>query len=65
MAIIDEQEYTKISINKDLHSLIKDICLREGLKMYHFEDKAVKEYISKNWSKYINNGYEKLFIEEK
>ena len=47
------KDYTKISISKNLHELIKAICDEEGLKMYHFEDKAIKEYIEKTYPKYM------------
>ena len=61
----EEKEYTKISIHKKLHVLVKSICDKEGLKMYHFEDEAVKDFVRKNFPKYINNGNEKLFDKEK
>ncbi len=48
------KDYTKISISKNLHELIKLICDSEGLKMYHFEDQAVKEYVIKNYPNYAN-----------
>jgi len=54
MAMIDGNEYTKISIQKDLHNLVKYICKKEGTKMYFFENKAIEDYIKKNYSKYIN-----------
>lgn len=55
------KDYTKISINKDLHKLVKDICDREGIKMYFLEDQAIKDYVAKNYPRYIENGYRKLF----
>lgn len=64
MAVVEGKEYTKISIRKDLHTLVKQICDKEGLKMYHFEDEAIKEYIRANWQKYIQNGDAKIVIEE-
>lgn len=54
MSMIDGDEYTKISIQKDLHNFVKYICKKEGTKMYFFEDKAIKDYIKTNYSKYIN-----------
>lgn len=47
------KDYTKISISKNLHELIKMICDDRGLKMYHFEDQAVHEYIEKNYPEYM------------
>lgn len=47
------KDYTKISISKDLHELIRDICSEKGLKMYHFEDQAIKEYVQQNYPEYI------------
>lgn len=64
MAIVDENNYTKISINKDLHTLVKEICAKEGTKMYHFEDEAIKMYIKEKFPKYINNGYAEIFEEK-
>ena len=51
---ISEKEYTKISIKKPLHTLIKEICDKEGRKMYHFENEAVTEYIKNNYPAYAN-----------
>lgn len=48
------KDYTKISISKNLHELIKTICDEKGLKMYHFEDQAIREYIQKNYPEYFN-----------
>lgn len=47
------KDYTKISISKDLHELIKEICDTKGIKMYFLEDRAVKEYIEKHHPEYI------------
>lgn len=47
------KDYTKISISKNLHELIKIICDEKGLKMYHFEDQAVQEYVEKNYPEYM------------
>lgn len=63
--MIDYENYTKISINKDLHKLVKKICAERGTKMYFFEDAAIKKYIKENFSEYIENGYAHLFEEEK
>lgn len=46
------KDYTKISISKNLHELIKTICDDKGLKMYHFEDQAISEYVDKNYPEY-------------
>ena len=51
---IDEEKYTKISIKKSLHSLVKTICEEKGRKMYHFEDEAIIEYIKNNYQSYAN-----------
>jgi hypothetical protein len=48
------KDYTKISIAKDLHELVKRICDEKGLKMYHFENKAVENYIKDNFPEYLN-----------
>ena len=37
------KDYTKISISKNLHELVKQICDEKGLKMYFFEDEAVRQ----------------------
>ena len=49
------KDYTKISISKNLHELIKVICDEKGLKMYHFEDQAIREYVVKNYPEYAND----------
>lgn len=46
------KDYTKISISKDLHDIVKLICDDRGLKMYFFEDEAIKTYIQKNYPEY-------------
>ncbi len=46
------KDYTKISISKDLHELIKEICDTKGVKMYFFEDQAIKEYIEKHYPEF-------------
>lgn len=46
------KDYTKISISKDLHELVKKICDEKGLKMYFFEDEAIKTYIQNNFPEY-------------
>lgn len=51
---IEENDYTKISIRKPLHSVVKEICSKTGIKMYHFEDKAILEYIKKNYPQFAN-----------
>lgn len=65
MNAIEEKEYTKISISKELHNLVKDICSKEGLKMYFFEDEAIKKYIVNNWPNYTQNGNIKILKSEK
>jgi hypothetical protein len=50
------KDYTKISISKDLHELVKQICDEKGLKMYFFEDEAIKSYIENNFPEYTQNG---------
>ena len=47
-----EKRYTKISISQKLHEIAKDICERNGIKMYRFEDDAIKAYIVKNYPEY-------------
>lgn len=47
------KDYTKISISKDLHELVKQICDEKGLKMYYFEDEAIRQYIEKNHPEYM------------
>jgi len=53
------KDYTKISISKDLHELIKDICDTKGVKMYFLEDQAIKEYIEKHHPEYVKKLEEK------
>ncbi len=48
----ENNEQTKISISKSLHSIVKDICRENGLKMQFFEDKAVFQYIMNNYPDY-------------
>ena len=52
MAEMKEGGYTKISISKELHEIIKNICVEQGVKMYHFEDEAIKNYIRQNYPVY-------------
>ena len=52
MAEMKEGGYTKISISKELHEIIKNICVEQGVKMYHFEDEAIKNYIRQNYPAY-------------
>jgi hypothetical protein len=49
----DRESSTKISISKNLHEVVKIICIENGLKMQYFEDKAIKEYIQTNYPNYI------------
>jgi hypothetical protein len=58
MANTEPKEYTKISVRKDLHDIVKKICDAKGTKMYHFEDEAVFEYIKKNYPDFLN-GFKK------
>lgn len=53
------KDYTKISISKDLHELIRDICAEKGLKMYHFEDQAIKKYVEQNYPEYVKTDIQK------
>ena len=46
------KDYTKISIAKNLHELIKEICDTTGVKMYYFENQAIKEYVLKNYPEF-------------
>jgi hypothetical protein len=59
MPEMKEGGYTKISISKDLHEIIKDICVELGVKMYHFEDEAIKSYIRSKYPSYANKIDEK------
>lgn len=56
-----EKEYTKISIDKDLHTLIKNICTKEGLKMYFFENEAIKKFVREKYSHYISDKNKEMF----
>lgn len=47
---------TKISISKDLHTIVKKICTQNGLKMQFFEDRAIEAFIRDNYPQYMN-GY--------
>ena len=51
--INDNMEYTKISISKKWKNVIKNICKDTGLKMYHFEDKAIETFIESNYPHYL------------
>jgi hypothetical protein len=51
----NQENTTKISISKELHKIVKQICDEHGLKMQFFEDKAIKEYIINNYPVYISN----------
>ena len=55
-----ENNYTKISIRKPLHNIVKEICGKTGVKMYHFEDKAIIEYIKKNYPQFANGTITKI-----
>ena len=44
--------YTKISLRRDLHKLVKKISDETGIKMYHIADKAIIEYIQKYYETY-------------
>jgi len=47
---------TKISISKDLHTIVKKICIQNGLKMQFLEDRAIEAFIEENYPQYMN-GY--------
>jgi hypothetical protein len=47
-----DKEQTKISISKGLHELIRRICDEKGMKMYYFENEAIKKYIKDNYQEY-------------
>lgn len=49
---INMKDYTKISIHRDLHDLVKKISDETGIKMYRLEDEAIKEYIEKKYPEY-------------
>ncbi len=51
--VIDNEDYTKISISKKWKDVIKNICKDTGLKMYHFEDRAIENFIQANYPQYI------------
>jgi len=51
--MIDNEDYTKISISKKWKDIIKNICKDTGLKMYHFEDRAIENFIKTNYPQYI------------
>ena len=44
--------YTKISLRRDLHQLVKKISDESGVKMYHLADKAIIEYVKNNFPTY-------------
>jgi len=46
------KDYTKISIAKNLHELIKEICDTTGVKMYFLENQAIKEYVVRNYPEF-------------
>lgn len=48
-----DTEYTKISISKKWKDIIKNICKDTGLKMFHFEDKAIELYITEKYPQYL------------
>ena len=47
------KEYTKISIAKNLHEIVKKICDDNGTKMYHFEDEAIRQYLKSSYPDYF------------
>lgn len=49
-----DMNYTKISLRRDLHSLVKKISDQTGVKMYHLADLAIIEYIEKHYEDYKN-----------
>lgn len=49
----EELKYTKISISKKWKDIIKNICKDTGLKMYHFEDKAIETFIKNEYPEYL------------
>ena len=53
------KDYTKISISKSLHEMIKELCDKEGRKMYHFEDAAIREYVQQNYPEYVKTNVQK------
>lgn len=50
---MSEATTTKISISRDLHSIVKKICSQNGLKMQFFEDRAIERFIKENYSQYL------------
>jgi len=58
------KDYTKISVSKDLHDVVKAICDDKGLKMYYFEDEAIKTYIQNNFPEYLNGKKEIKMLNE-
>lgn len=44
--------YTKISLRRDLHSLVKKISDATGKKMYYIADEAIIEYIKQHFEDY-------------
>jgi hypothetical protein len=55
MSEVEKDAYTKISISKDLHIIVKKICDDLGIKMYHFEDRAILEYLENKYPEYVKN----------
>lgn len=47
-----DKEQTKISISRNLHELIRKICDDKGMKMYYFENEAIKKHIKENYPEY-------------
>lgn len=47
-----DKEQTKISISRNLHEVIGKICHEKGMKMYYFENEAIKKYIKENYPEY-------------
>lgn len=56
-------ETTKISISKELHTIVKKICSQNGLKMQFFEDRAIEKFIMDNYPQYMKD-YKPLEVEE-
>ncbi len=50
---MNRNEQTKIAISKKLHSIIKEICFKKGLKMYYLSNRIFEEYIKNNYPNYI------------
>ena len=55
---INDNNWTKISISKNLHNAIKKICSKTGLKMYFFENEAIKKYIKEKWPEYYDKSFD-------